>query len=158
VSFQHPIIGALTIVRGWTSVDVQVRGQEFRFINTHLETDDFPLAQMAQAAALLAGPANTSMPVVIVGDLNSGPGGFTGTYDVVIGAGFSDAWPGGIAPTCGQASNLMNAASLLASRIDLVLFKGTFARGFGFNSGEIARVGEDVGDKVGGLWPRITRG
>jgi endonuclease/exonuclease/phosphatase family metal-dependent hydrolase len=153
VSFEHPIIGAITIVRGWTSVDVKLRGQEFRFINTHLETDDFPPAQMAQAAALLAGPANTSTPVVIVGDLNSGPGGFSGTYDLVTGAGFADAWTGGAAPTCCQASNLMNAASQLVSRIDLVLFRGATDRGFEFSSAEATRVGEDVGDKVAGLWP-----
>ena len=157
VSFEHPIIGAITIVRGWTSVDVTLRGRRFRFINTHLETAAFPPAQLAQTAALLAGPAATSMPVVIVGDLNSGPGGFTGTYDAVTGAGFVDAWvdANGAAAglTCCQSGTLQNATSTLSERIDLVLSRGVSARGFAFDTGSATVVGDDPADKVGGLWP-----
>ena len=36
-------IGTITIPRGWTSVDVKLRGKEFRLVNTHLEVASFPL-------------------------------------------------------------------------------------------------------------------
>jgi hypothetical protein len=49
----------LPILRGWNSVDVQVWGQDFRLVNTHLEDDnpDYPgfgLVQMAQAVKLVS--------------------------------------------------------------------------------------------------------
>jgi endonuclease/exonuclease/phosphatase family metal-dependent hydrolase len=73
------ILGAeLPIKRGWTATDAKVRGSGwFRFVNTHLEAFD-PAAQVPsiraqQAAELVApdGPATSSLPVVLVGDLNS---------------------------------------------------------------------------------------
>jgi Endonuclease/Exonuclease/phosphatase family len=68
----------LTIKRGWTAVDARVRGSHrFRFVNTHLESFDpaalVPSIRALQAAELVApgGPATGSLPVVLVGDLNS---------------------------------------------------------------------------------------
>ncbi|HVY78280.1 MAG TPA: endonuclease/exonuclease/phosphatase family protein [Solirubrobacterales bacterium] len=74
-----PILGQqLTIERGWTATDAKVRGsQPFRFVNTHLEAFDpaalVPSIRAKQAAELVApgGPATSSLPVVLVGDLNS---------------------------------------------------------------------------------------
>jgi endonuclease/exonuclease/phosphatase family metal-dependent hydrolase len=74
-----PILGQpLTIKRGWTAVDAKVRGSGwFRFVNTHLEAFDpaalVPSIRAQQAAELVApgGPATSSLPVVLVGDLNS---------------------------------------------------------------------------------------
>ncbi|HET7588651.1 MAG TPA: endonuclease/exonuclease/phosphatase family protein [Solirubrobacterales bacterium] len=74
-----PILGqALTIKRGWTAVDARVRGSHwFRFVNTHLEAFDpaalVPSIRALQAAELVApgGPATGTLPVVLVGDLNS---------------------------------------------------------------------------------------
>ncbi len=77
---QVPILGKpLTIKRGWTAVDARVRGSGwFRFVNTHLESFDpaalVPSIRAQQAAELVApgGPAAAgSLPVVLVGDLNS---------------------------------------------------------------------------------------
>jgi endonuclease/exonuclease/phosphatase family metal-dependent hydrolase len=69
-----PILGQeLTIKRGWTATDAKVRGTGwFRFVNTHLEAFH-PLIRQAQAAELVApaGPATSSLPVVLLGDLNS---------------------------------------------------------------------------------------
>jgi endonuclease/exonuclease/phosphatase family metal-dependent hydrolase len=66
------------VTRGWTSVDARVRGSRwFRFVNTHLEAFDpaalVPSFRAKQAAELVApgGPATGSLPVVLVGDLNS---------------------------------------------------------------------------------------
>ncbi len=74
-----PILGQpLTIKRGWTATDAKVRGShQFRFVNTHLEAFDpaalVPSIRARQAAELVApgGPATSSLPVVLVGDLNS---------------------------------------------------------------------------------------
>jgi endonuclease/exonuclease/phosphatase family metal-dependent hydrolase len=74
-----PILGQpLTIKRGWTAVDAKVRGSNwFHFVNTHLEAFDpaalVPSIRAQQAAELVAsgGPATSSLPVVLVGDLNS---------------------------------------------------------------------------------------
>jgi hypothetical protein len=74
-----PILGKpLTIKRGWTATDAKVRGSDwFRFVNTHLEAFDpaalVPSIRAQQAAELVApgGPATGSLPVVLVGDLNS---------------------------------------------------------------------------------------
>jgi len=69
-----PILGEPTpIKRGWTATDAKVRGSHpFRFVNTHLEAFQ-PLIREAQAKELVApgGPATSSLPVVLVGDLNS---------------------------------------------------------------------------------------
>jgi Endonuclease/Exonuclease/phosphatase family len=74
-----PILGLeVTVTRGWTATDAKVRGSHwFRFVNTHLEAFDpaflVPSIRALQAAELVApsGPATSSLPVVLVGDLNS---------------------------------------------------------------------------------------
>ena len=69
-----PILGQpKPIKRGWTETDAKVRGSHpFHFVNTHLEAFQ-PLIRQAQAQELVApgGPATSSLPVVLVGDLNS---------------------------------------------------------------------------------------
>jgi hypothetical protein len=69
-----PILGQpQPIKRGWTEADAKVRGSHpFHFVNTHLEAFQ-PLIREAQAKELVApgGPATSSLPVVLVGDLNS---------------------------------------------------------------------------------------
>lgn len=71
----NTVAGPVTIRRGWASVDAKIRGKTFRFVTTHLETEDFapdaPAVQVAQAEELLQGPANTHLPVVLLGDFNS---------------------------------------------------------------------------------------
>jgi endonuclease/exonuclease/phosphatase family metal-dependent hydrolase len=66
------------VTRGWVSTDAKVRGSHwFRFVNTHLEAFDpaalVPSFRAKQAAELVApgGPATSSLPVVLLGDLNS---------------------------------------------------------------------------------------
>jgi endonuclease/exonuclease/phosphatase family metal-dependent hydrolase len=76
------------ITRGWTAVDAKVgKSRTFRFVNTHLESFDNQASnhtntnedvgngeiREAQAKELTAngGPAQSKLPVVLVGDLNS---------------------------------------------------------------------------------------
>jgi Endonuclease/Exonuclease/phosphatase family len=91
------ILGStLVIDRGWTAADARVRGsQPFRFVNTHLESFD-PFVRRDQALELVDadGPATSSLPVVLVGDLNSdddtvsGPGNTDRlAYEALLAAG-----------------------------------------------------------------------
>jgi hypothetical protein len=82
-TFQHlltlPILGlTVTVTRGWTQVDAEVRGGiPFHFVNTHLEAFDprtvHPSIRALQAGEFVApgGPATSDLPVVLLGDLNS---------------------------------------------------------------------------------------
>lgn len=128
--------GPISFDRGWASVDARLDGQPFRFVDTHLETEDFPEVQEAQAAEFLAGPARGGT-VIAVGDFNSAADGSTTTsYAQLTAPGkLRDAWDeGDLGPgyTCCQRSNtpplapgaLNNADSTLDSRIDLVLGRG----------------------------------
>jgi endonuclease/exonuclease/phosphatase family metal-dependent hydrolase len=127
-----------TIWRGWNAADVLVCGQQFRLIETHLE-DYNPaipytgLLQMAEANAILNGPANTTMPVVMIGDFNSRADGLgTQTYSMLISTGmFTDAWstlhPGDSGYTWGDNPTLRGTPLDPADdpqRIDLVLYRG----------------------------------
>lgn len=91
----------LPVTRGWTAVDAKVRGSHgFRFVNTHLEAFDpatqVPSIRALQAGELVApgGPATTSLPVVLVGDLNSDDDtvepGDQQAYRTLLGAGMRE--------------------------------------------------------------------
>ncbi len=155
LSFEGPL-GPVVVPRGWVAVDATQRGTTVRVVNTHLERVS-PLVQEAQAAELLEGPADTALPILIMGDLNSaaGAGGVPGqsdtsTYDDLIDAGFVDAWSEerlGPGFTCCHAEDLRNAVPLLAERIDLVLVRGLGPR-------SATRLGEQPEDRTAsGLWP-----
>src|SRR4029434_7749188 len=111
-------------LRGWCSVDVQVRGRQFRFINSHLE-DRFPVPeiQLAQAYELWGGPVNTTLPVILRGDFNSDANGNYSpeTYSLLTtGAGLRDLWGevGGRSPglTWGHDSLLQDPKVLFGFR------------------------------------------
>jgi endonuclease/exonuclease/phosphatase family metal-dependent hydrolase len=130
VSFFNPLVGQITIPRGWISADVKIRGKNIRFITTQLESFDANV-QADQAQELLSGPADTSMPVVMAGDFNSSADGgpdSTATYPELLAAGFVDGWaeanPDNRGDTCCQAATLDNPDSELFERIDLVLSRG----------------------------------
>ena len=141
------VAGPIRAPRGWVSVDVKIRGKSFRLITTHLEAFS-PLVRNAQAAELLAGPADTSLPVVAIGDFNSGPGSDTGAYGILLAGGFADAWPGGPGLTCCHKTDLHVQDAPLTKRIDLVLTRG------GFETVSEQVVGDDLSDRTAsGLWP-----
>ena len=97
------------------------------------------------------GPATTNLPLILLGDFNSPANGSGATYNNLVAAGFKDAWSiGGNSQglSCCQAPDLLNAQSTLATRIDLVLFRGDF----GVN--EVDIWGEEPNDGTpSGLWP-----
>ncbi len=143
---------SFTILRGWASADVEVRGRSFRLVTTHLDPSS-PDVQVAQANELLQGPGNTDLPLVFVGDFNSNAdGNGTPTYGNLIASGFVDAWsqvhPDDPGFTCCQDANLLNPISKLSERIDLVLFRGNFS----VVQADIA--GNNSANRtISGLWP-----
>ncbi|MFB7180993.1 endonuclease/exonuclease/phosphatase family protein [Streptomyces sp. NPDC056257] len=165
VSVCRPALGcppgpALKSERGWVSADVTLRGRTARVVTTRLEPAA-PAVQEAQAAELLAGPLDTGLPTVLLGDLNSAAGGVgatpataTRSYDRLLAAGFQDVWtanrhrPRTPGFTCCRAPELRNAASGLTQRIDYVLFRGKI------NALTAELVGEAPADRTpSGLWP-----
>lgn len=83
------------IYNGWSSVRATVDGQSFRFLATHLNAEYGPVNN-GQAQELLGVVQNEAVPVIMVGDFNSGPGvaaDFSGTYSLLTGSGFTDLWP-----------------------------------------------------------------
>ena len=74
--YEPQIAGLVTVhvLRGWTQADVTVRGShKFRFVNTHLEAFGDPTIRRDQARELVqtGGPATGTLPVILLGDLNS---------------------------------------------------------------------------------------
>jgi endonuclease/exonuclease/phosphatase (EEP) superfamily protein YafD len=139
------------VPRGWSAVDVKLRGKTVRFVNTHLEAFSVAVRnqQAWELAAALAGSAD---PVVLVGDLNSEPDDTAGAYGIFAAAGYGDAWvvhgpEGGF--TAGQTELLDNVPSKLDHRIDYVLYQ---PRGVEAVAAEV--IGEELDDRTPtGLWP-----
>jgi endonuclease/exonuclease/phosphatase family metal-dependent hydrolase len=129
-------VGPLSFDRGWASIEARLKHQPFRFVDTHLETEESPLVQQTQAAEFLAGPAKGGT-IIATGDFNSASNGSTTTsYAQLTAPGkFRDSWnekllgPGN---SCCQESNtpplapgaLNNPVSTLRTRIDLILSRG----------------------------------
>lgn len=148
----------IEIVRGWTSLDLSIRGKAVRFINTHLDGDcSDPAIQLAQAQEILQGPVqeakDRNLPVVLLGDLNSKADGTgTPTYAELLEVGFVDAWAEvgrGSGFTCCQDDDLLNKVSHLSDRRDFVLFGNG-----SFQTTEVKVVGATPADRTpSGLWP-----
>jgi endonuclease/exonuclease/phosphatase family metal-dependent hydrolase len=154
-------VGPLSFDRGWASIDARLRGQPFRFVDTHLETEESPAVQETQAAEFLAGPGKGGT-MVATGDFNSASDGSTTTsYAQLTAPGkFRDSWDEaqlGPGDSCCQESNtpplapgaLNNPVSTLATRIDLILGRGA-ARSSG---NEAQLVGNTPFQATPPFWP-----
>lgn len=152
---------AISVVRGWSTVDLQVRGLKFRLANTHLEAFGGDVVRNLQATELAADLAASPLPVVLTGDLNSRPTGCGNTNTVayatlVDGLGLAESWPvahpddpcGG--PTSGQAADLLNDPSEIDHRIDFVVFDPD-----AFTATHAEVLGEEEADRTSptGFWP-----
>jgi len=125
----------VNVYRGWTAVTATVNGRDFRFMNTHFESEDqqgLHAIRTGQAAELAQLLMMETLPLIVVGDLNSGPGrpvseGEYPAYDLLLDVGYRDLWADGISPkgfdTCCHAGDLSNRRPMLDQRIDLVLYR-----------------------------------
>lgn len=153
--FTSPILGEIVVPRGWLSVDGKIRGKNFRFINTHLESFDLDV-QEDQSSELILGPANTDLAVVLAGDLNtesaSGDPSQNAGYQLIVGSGFVDTWVVAHAGNPGFTWPL-HLADLYTPvtpfrRLDLILAKGEVE----VLGAEL--FGNTLADRTpGGLWP-----
>lgn len=143
--------GAVPLSRGWISAHVDVDGREALLLSTHLETNQFPQAQEAQADELLASPLATGLPTILTGDLNA-QATYAPAYRALVDAGFVDAWvtAHGDEPglTCCQEPDLRTAESKLYERIDLVMLRGPW------RVVDVVRTGFEPSARTpSGLWP-----
>lgn len=95
VANEPVVVGGVSVPvnRGWSSVDVLANQRAIRVVNTHLEPENATL-RLAQATELVSagGPTDTATPVILVGDLNSGPApADPAAYEAVLDGGFRDA-------------------------------------------------------------------
>jgi endonuclease/exonuclease/phosphatase family metal-dependent hydrolase len=65
-------LGPVNTSRTWNALDATVRGARIHLVNAHLEAYS-PDFRLQQARELVAGPLNSKLPTILVGDLNSGP-------------------------------------------------------------------------------------
>ena len=121
----------IEVPAGWISADVKVRGVTFRVVTTHLDNLS-PLVRLGQAFELSQGPTNTALPVVLIGDFNSDAESSdpdqNGAYQLLLGAGFLDAWSAAHSGVSGFTWPLhdedpFTPFSTPTQRIDLVLFQ-----------------------------------
>lgn len=143
----------IPLLRGWASVHATLEGRTFCFVSTHLEMARFPHVQNAQADELVRLLEAEPLPVILVGDFNSAADGSkSASCGKFIGAGFADAWKETNALeagfTCCHDNDLLNPASGLSERIDLIFFGG------GFAAANARVVGDDPAARTpSGLWP-----
>jgi endonuclease/exonuclease/phosphatase family metal-dependent hydrolase len=147
-----PVLGqTLPVRRGFVSIGMKLGNTKFRLVNTHLEAFN-PQVRAAQGQQLLAGTKDSQVPMILLGDFNSGPGGDRTVYDAFLAAGFQDGWLQAHAGdttslTCCHKDDLRDADATLKSRIDLVVLKGNV------RALTAGIVGEESRDRTNGLWP-----
>ena len=99
------------VTRGWNAIDVKAHGRSFHFVDTHLEAFDSSGSnttnqgttlgkgdiRAAQAAELVGsgGAANSTRPVILLGDMNSDddtvqPNGDRNAYAALTAGGFTE--------------------------------------------------------------------
>ncbi len=147
--FDPPII----IPRGYVAVDATVGHKTYRFVNTHLEPFGVGI-QQAQAAELLADLQYETLPIILVGDLNTeAPAG--DTYQMLLNNNYVDAWTrNNVRPripgyTSNHDSNLRNVVIDLDERIDLIMVKSHVGMNGIHNIGPVFAyvVGDELGDR-----------
>lgn len=151
----------VVVKRGWVSVDVKHQGEWFRLVSTHPDAY-VPLLRTAQVQELVGMLSEWTGRLVVIGDMNSRPDGSDAdggaAYQLLLAAGLHDAWavlyPDQLGYTSGWGTDLSwtedpvtGEPLALYERIDLVLYRGAIVP----RSATV--VGDELADRVGGLWP-----
>lgn len=101
--------------RGFIRVEVEVGGRRLNFVTTHLDYQ-WADGRVFEAEQLLKALADVRGPIIVAGDFNEEPN--VGAYDMMLKAGFADAWAQGAAP------GLTYPADKPSKRIDYVFHRG----------------------------------
>jgi len=143
------------ITRGYATIDASFHGTWVRFATTQPEA--FSVLIRKLQAAELAGALSTSpYDVIIAGDINSERDFAGDSYQILIGAGYTDVWvetmPGIDDFTASFGDDLVGAPSELDHTVDYVLRSTEGSLDGVDGSGEI--VGEELDDQTTtGWWP-----
>ncbi len=150
----------IDFTRGFTMVDINVRGSEYKFVNTHLEVGgsvELDMLQGAQMQELMAMIANEAKATVVVGDFNSSPVDGSTAYHQALAAGFTDLWTisrhrsGDEGFTCCFSDTVNDVNSELTSRIDHIFLRAAHKT---IKKVRVRVLGDDDFDMtVNGLWP-----
>jgi len=134
-------IGNTTIefTRGYNMIDVNVKGADYRFVNTHLEVgggepySSLQAIQMNELLQVVTATTVAETPVILVGDFNSSPddlpfesafglGTLYPPYLQAVGTGYSDLWLSKKKPkdgfTCCFSAEVSDEDAELYQRID----------------------------------------
>jgi hypothetical protein len=144
----------LPLVGTWASVLLVNPGHSehtIRFVTAHLDSADATV-NAAQVSELLAGPANTWLPVVLAGDFGAPPGS-PGADAAMLQAGFNDIWHVKYGDQPGFTSaqpDLHDPNRDLQARADQVFFQA----GQDMNAVSVSLLGTGLTDRTpSGLWP-----
>jgi len=129
--------------RGYNMIDVNVKGADYRFVNTHLEVGGsepymtLQAVQMNELTQVITATTAPEMPVILVGDFNSAPedGPFESAFGLgtlyppylqAVGTGYNDLWLSKKKPkdgfTCCFAADVSDEDAELYQRIDHIFF------------------------------------
>jgi len=164
-------LGDITVERGFVGVNARVKGEDYLFVNTHLEirmlgsSEDSTVLQPLQASELI-GTLAAYLPylpdaprVIVAGDFNNGPDNtplapyFIETAYQQMSVDYTDTWSRQHGKpknsfTCCQAADLLNDPSSLHERVDIVFANPAPAK----SKTEVLNAKK--GDKTAsGLWP-----
>lgn len=164
-------IAAVELTRGFAAVDAKIGGTTYRVVTTHLEERlaelELEQIQALQAAELIGELATETLPVILLGDLNSSPTDLptqvaVPPYQLFTVSGYADIWQSGPfgrhkpGLTCCQEEDLMNETSTFDRRIDHIFVRS------GVEFLPTQAVGPNISFVVGdrqkaktpsGLWP-----
>jgi len=143
------------VTRGYATVDVRFHGSWVRFATTQPEAYSV-LVRQAQAAELAGALSASPYDVIIAGDINSERDFAGDSYQILIGAGYTDVWvetmPGIDDFTASFGDDLVGPPSELDHTVDYVLRSTEGSLDGVDGSGEI--VGEELDDQTAtGWWP-----
>lgn len=141
------------VPRGYCAVRATVDGADLTFVSTHLESGSRHVRR-AQARELADRYGDVDGPVVVVGDMNSGPGGATTDAYDALRESFRDASragsPGPTGMTCCNPADLRSESPAFDRRIDHVFVRGPVRATDSRRVGLRKTPGGDGSDR---LWP-----
>ncbi len=114
-------LSGISVLRGYSSIDIRLNGQTATVVNTHLEsiTQEARLGQIQELLNFLAPNAN---PLIVTGDFNSDALTNQEGYQTMLNAGFSDAHEGSTEATSFVDEFLQTPN--FSTRIDYIFYKG----------------------------------